>query len=130
MHSSILPDILDCLVQIFVDDTQIYSTVDDLAGKLQLQENTKGLFKWSDYWQIKFNDTKCKVLHVGENNPNFKYCRKNVELDEIASEKELGVIVDPNLCFETQKSEAIKANRLCGMLMGSLQCKNKEAMIP
>ena len=40
-------------------------------------------------WQIKFND-KCKILHVGKNNPEFIYLMDGRELQYIEVEKKTG----------------------------------------
>ena len=31
------------------------------------------MVEWSDIWQIGFNGSKCKVLHIGKNNPCYEY---------------------------------------------------------
>jgi hypothetical protein len=31
------------------------------------------MVEWSDKWLVKFNNDKCKVMHIGENNPNAEY---------------------------------------------------------
>ena len=61
-----MPDILDCLVKIFADDTKIYSQVCDIEDRTKLQENLNKLTSWTRDWQIQFNNKKCKVLHVGK----------------------------------------------------------------
>ena len=40
-----------------------------------------------------FNVSKCKVLHVGRNNPEFAYKMNGVNLQSINEEKDLGVVV-------------------------------------
>ena len=53
------------------------------------------------------------------------------KLEETTAEKDLGVIVDPDLSFNTHINETIKkANRLCGMLVGNIQCKDANIMVP
>ena len=59
------------------------------------------MVKWTDKWMIKFNGDKCKILHLGKNNPKYQYFIKEGEevtvLKETKCEKDLGVNVDPEL---------------------------------
>ena len=56
---------------------------------------------------------------------------EEVLLDETTAEKDLGVFVDCDLAFDTQVSDMVKrANRLCGLLLGNIQCKKKIIMVP
>ena len=59
---------------------------------------------WTEVWQLKFNSDKCKILHLGSNNPKFKYTitdnGNTKTLEETISEKDLGVFIDPLLTFE------------------------------
>ena len=54
-------------------------------------------------WQIKFND-KCKILHVGKNNPAFIiiYFMDGRELRCIEVEK-LGVFIDKDLKIKSEQ---------------------------
>ena len=44
-------------------------------------------------------ETKCKVLHMGNSNPNHCYTMSNIPLTRTAEEKDLGVIMDNELNF-------------------------------
>jgi len=44
------------------------------SGKLQVDLNN--IQKWSEEWQLKFNSTKCKVMHLGNANDRSKYSMK------------------------------------------------------
>ena len=46
-----------------------------------------GVFKWTMDWGMQFNIPKCKALHVGRNNHNFKYYINKIELQNV-NEKE------------------------------------------
>ena len=64
-----------------------------------------------------FNSDKCKILHVGENNPEFIYFMDGRELQCIEAEKDLRVFVDKDLKFEQHINEAVrKANKIAGTI--------------
>ena len=124
-----MPNSINCLVKIFADDTKAYSSVN--VNNDFLQSNLDKLVKWTDDWQINFNRSKCKVLHTGKNNPRYKYYIDGKELDNTAEEKDLGVVVDENLNFNSHINQIVKkANRMSGMIVGNIQCKDIKIMVP
>ncbi len=60
-----LSDVITSTLQIFADDTKIYRTINDIRDKILLQEDLNKLHQWSVKWQLKFNVTKGKVMHLG-----------------------------------------------------------------
>ena len=45
-----------------------------------LQYDLDWLVEWSQLWQLHFNDSKCKVLHMGNSNPSHSYTMSNIPL--------------------------------------------------
>ncbi len=74
------------------------------------------------YWQIKFNEKKCKVLRIGKNPPEYSYSMtnstgQNVPLEETTCEKDLGVWIDQELSFKHHTAIACKkANSILGLI--------------
>jgi len=54
-----------------------------------------------------FSVEKCKVLHMGHNNPHVDYLMDGVQLQKVSDEKDLGVIVSEDLKWEKQCSAAV-----------------------
>ena len=126
-----MPDVLNCLVKIFADDTKIYQVVNDKSDAASMQTNINKLTEWANTWQIKFNSGKCKVMHLGHQNNQYEYFMEENKLETTSAEKDLGVIVDPKLLFDDHVSQTVKkASRLCGMLVSNIQCKEKDIMVP
>ena len=63
---------------------------------------------------MKFNADKCKVLHLGNQNPRYEYYRMcDTCLEAAREENDLGIIVDEKLKFDTHTvSQANQANRV------------------
>ena len=126
-----MPDNLDCMVKIFADDTKAYSAVSTSEQHSSLQNNIDKLLKWTEDWQIKFNSSKCKVLHLGKNNPMHNYSMEGNVLETTDAEKDLGVYIDTALSFDHHINESVKkANRTVGMISRYVVNKNKEIMVP
>ena len=65
---------------------------------------------------MKFNQRKCKVLHLGRNNPKHKYMLGATQMESSFAEKDLGVLVDTRLNTSQQHALAAK------VVNGTLDC--------
>ena len=96
-----LPEVIKCLIKLFADDSKAYQPIKTMLDNKLLQHSINDLVKWTEKWLLKFNNEKCKILHLGKNNPKFKYHIKQgdliTDLQETISEKDLGVFIDPYL---------------------------------
>jgi len=54
-----------------------------------MQDDLDRLMEWADKWQMKFNVSKCKVMHVGLTNPRFLYTMRGKRLQIVEVEKNL-----------------------------------------
>ena len=90
----------------------------------RLQNDIKRIIDWSTKWQMKFNTSKCKVVHIGKNNPNKTYEMDNNSLESSPVEKDLGVIITKDLSFDTHIANAIKkAKQMLGMISRTYEDK-------
>lgn len=46
---------------------------DNMQNLDELQLDLDTLNNWTEIWLLKFNVSKCKVLHHGYNNPEYQY---------------------------------------------------------
>ena len=113
-----IPTQVDSSVQLFADDTKLYRRVSD--GKNSLQADIDALVNWSEEWLLPFNASKCKVMHVGSQNPEQSYHLKNVPVEVVEEEKDLGIIVDSHMKFKHQASAAVsKASQMLAVVRRS-----------
>ena len=62
---------IQCTLSDSVNDTKLNSAVDMFEGKDAIQKDLHRLEKRASVNVMKFNKTKCKVLHLGQANPNI-----------------------------------------------------------
>ena len=61
----------------FADDTKIFKQVSNVQDNIHMQADLDKLVDWADKWQMQFNVSKCKVMHIGQKNPRFVYSKRN-----------------------------------------------------
>ena len=122
-------DIMSMILK-FADDTKIFRKVTNSSEGLQLQQDLKRLCDWADKWQMEFNTSKCKTMHIGNGNIEYDYSVKGHQLDAVMTEKDLGVIISSNLKVAEQCHEAYrKANRMLGLLKRTVNYRNPDIMV-
>jgi len=80
---------------------------------------------------MKFNKGKCKVQHLGRNNPCHHYMLGATQLESSLPEMALGVLMDTKLTISQQCAlPAKKANGILGCISQSIASRLREVILP
>ncbi len=128
-----LPDYLSNMVYMFADDTKVFAKVTDDGEQQSLQEDLDSLVEWSSTWQLNFNISKCKVMHLGSDNNHYTYHMGHDpqinQLETTSVEKDLGVHIDKDLTFDHHIRESVKAaNKTLGLIRRTYQHLDTETL--
>ncbi|TRZ21679.1 hypothetical protein HGM15179_005425 [Zosterops borbonicus] len=101
---------IECFISKFADDTKLGVCVDRLEDRRALQKDLEWLGRWAESKKMKFNESKCQVLHFGHDNPLQHYSLGTVWLDSAQEERDLGVLVtaaehEPAVCPGGQEGQ-------------------------
>jgi hypothetical protein len=124
-----LPDVVSSTSKIFADDTKLFRAIRIIEDHDVLQQDLDNLVEWSNKWQLGFNETKCKSLHLGSSNQRLNYHMNSQILEDTRNERDLGVYVDEELQFHDHVSKAVaKASRLLGLTRATFTCLDNVTM--
>ena len=85
---------------------------------------------WSLEWQMLFNVEKCHIIHAGRNNHGYQYSMNGRILDEVESEKDVGVLLHNSFRPSVQCARAAaKANAVLGQLSRGISYRDSKTFI-
>lgn len=115
-----LPQVIMNSCKLFADDAKLYKTIQSEDDTTSLQDDINAVVKWSEFWQLPFNESKCKCIHIGKGKSKHQYHMKEHQLENVKKEKDLGILMDEKLKFHANTSAAVKkANRILGLIKKS-----------
>jgi len=87
------------------------------------------IYKWHSEAQVN-SEGKCRVLHLGRNNPMHQYKLGADLIESSSAQKELGVLVEDKLTMRQQWALfAKKANGILGLMKKSVASRSRDVFL-
>ena len=104
---------------------------DTSEGSAAIQQDLDRLESWIARNQMRFNKSKCRVLHPGRNNCRYQYRLGDDLLEKSSVEKDLGVLVDDRMAMSQLCAlVAKKADGILRCIKRSVASRSREVALP
>jgi len=118
------------LPQNAAEDTKLGGVADTPGGCAAIQRDLNRLESSAQRNLMKFNKAKCRVLHLGRNNPMHQYRLGADLLESSSAKRELGVLMGNKLTMSQQCALAAKkASGIPGCIK-SVASRSREVLLP
>jgi len=126
-----LDEELECTLSKFADGTKLGGVTDTPEGCAAFQRDLERLESCAQRNLMRFNKGKCRVLHLGRNNPMHQYRLRADLLESSSAERDLGELMDNKLTVSQQCAlVAEKANGILGCIRRSVTSRSREVLLP
>ena len=121
-----LADLFDpntCTTKLFADDLKLFTEITDHNSASHFQSNFDSLYAWSIRWQIGISNSKSFILDLGISQ-HQPFSIGSSFLTSSIFVKDLGIIIDPQLKFNSHIFENVKrANQRAELIHRSFLSK-------
>ena len=128
-----LPDVVseDTSIRLFADDCLAYRKIQTSEDQTTLQFDLENLHQWTVKWGMRFNPSKCQIMHIARGKCKTKYYELcNEILSTVNHAKYLGVTISNDLSWHRHVCEITKkANSILSLISRNLRSCPRAAKI-
>jgi len=111
-------------------DTKGAKIINGLEDRDKLQRALDSLCRRAEKWVMTFDVAKCKILHVGRNNPAYSYYMNGKEVGTTEMERDVGVLMNKSLKPPDQcEAAAGRAMSVLGQLRRNFHYRDRNTFI-
>ena len=129
LHINDLPSHVKSQIRLFADDCLLYRKIRNETDQQQVQQDLIALEAWASTWGMKFNATKCYVMHIHrKKQPYTKFYQLNGHiLQQVTETPYLGLTIRDDLQWSSHINKiCTKANSTLGFIRRNLKhCHSK-----
>jgi len=115
----------------FADDTKLSGAVNMPEGRDAICRDLDRQERWARVKLMRFNKAKCRVLHLGQDNPWYQHRLGDEGLKSSPAEEDVGVLVDKKLDVTWQGALAAqKASGTLGCIPSSVGSRRGKGFCP
>jgi len=130
IYASDMPLIINSPSVQFADNVKMFRTIVTVNDFFQLQHDINLLYDWSRKWQLKFNISKCYLLHLGKPHEFGEYTIDCTVINGCDVVKDLGVQISKQLKFHDRTTAVTKkANRIVAIICKTFQHFDETTLI-
>jgi len=98
----------NCTCKLYADDLKMYSVLETDADCKILQHKLNDIYDWSNMWQLQISYKKCNAMYIGNLECNSGLLLNGNVLPVVDEVKDLGIVVDARLTFESHINQIVK----------------------
>jgi len=118
------------IINMFADDTKVGKVISKDEDAATMQKALDAIYQWSQKWKMPFNVAKCKVMHTGKRNKQASYSMGGQNLGTTELEKDIGVMVTPNLKPAAHVAKAVKtATTVLGQIARTFSYRDRRTFL-
>ena len=110
-------------LRLFADDSLVYREITCPDDQIILQKDLLSLEHWAEKWGMRFNASKCQIMHISRGKAQTKmYTLCNEILSTVKTAKYLGVTLSDDLQWHHQVHSVVnKANSMLHLVARNLR---------